>query len=85
MQPCHEQTAAMPALEALSAKNHAPACVRTAPIEGGLAILQHGIAATAEREGERYRQSCECSGSACKANTTAIAREIVLTGAKEGA
>ena len=85
MPPCHKQTPAMPALTALSVTKRTLASVRPAPIEGGLAILQHGIAATAEREGERYRQSCECSGSACKANTTAIAREIGLTGAKEGA
>ena len=47
MHPCHKQTAAMPSLEALSVKKRTLASVRPAPIEDGLAILQHGIAATA--------------------------------------
>ena len=37
----------MPSLEALSVKKRTLASVRPAPVEDGLAILQHGIAATA--------------------------------------
>ena len=73
-QPCHKQTPAMRSLEALSIQKCTFANVPSTPIEGGPAILQHGIAATAERQGKCSSQSRGCSGSACKANTTCPAR-----------
>ena len=69
--------APMPSLEALSAKKHTPASLRPAQIEGGLAILQRGIAATAEPRGGTWsRQSRGCSRGASAGNTAAITSEM---------